>query len=76
MNYYSRDINIKSLERSVSDVEKSAKNAGIGKLSLVVCFNIASHTDPYRLNRKQAEKYIYQMKQLLAAHYLQARTRQ
>lgn len=44
-------------------------------MAKMVCYNIALHQDPSMLTEDQGRAYVYKMKKLLSAHYLQTRSR-
>lgn len=58
---------------SVIDAVETANEAGLEKITRLVCYDIAQHEDPIRLDAKQAEEFVDRMRRLISARYIQAR---
>lgn len=75
VNYTLKIDGERSIEVQLEDIIKQSEEQGIQRMARMVCYNIALHQDPLSLTGDQARAYVFKMKKLLSAHYLQTRSR-
>lgn len=65
----------KTIQVQIEDILRQSEEQGIQRMARMICYNIALHQNPVKLNKDQGLQFVFTMKKLLSAHYLQVRSR-
>lgn len=67
----------RTVRQQIEDIVKQTEEQGLQTIAKLLCFNVSNQaqTNPLGLTDDQGRKYVFRMKKLLSAHYLQMRSR-
>ncbi len=61
----------KPVQAQIEDIIKEVDANGMQRLMRFVCYNIARHRDPTRLTDEEGRRFVFKMKKMNSAKYLQ-----